>query len=81
MSEANDIERVIHALSTVPEKSLLIVEISNEVTDKKGALDYDKLIDRQREVNLAVAEAKAYVQATQKAVQALKNMPARKGGY
>ena len=81
MSEANDIERVTHALSTVPEKSLLIVEIANEVTDKKGALDYDKLIDRQREVNLAVAEAKAYVQATQKAVQALKNMPARKGGY
>ena len=81
MSEANDIERVTHALSTVPEKSLLIVEIANEVTDKKGALDYDKLIDRQREVNLAVAEAKAYVQATQKAVQALKNVPARKGGY
>lgn len=81
MSEANDIERVTHALSTVPEKSLLIVEIANEVTDKKGALDFDKLIDRQREVNLAVAEAKAYVQATQKAVQALKNMPARKGGY
>ena len=81
MSEADDIERVIHALNTVPEKSLLIVEIANEVTDKKGALDYDKLIDRQREVNLAVVEAKAYVQATQKAVEALKNLPARKGGY
>ena len=81
MSEANDIERVIHALSMVPEKSLLIVEIANEVTDKKGALDYDKLLDQQRAVNLAVAEAKAYVQATQKAVQALKSLPARKGGY
>ena len=81
MSEADDIERVIHALNTVPEKSLLIVEIANEVTDKKGALDYDKLLDQQREVNLAVAEAKAYVQATQKAVQALKSLPARKGGY
>lgn len=80
MSEANDIERVVHALKTVPEKSLLIVEIANEVTDKKGALDFDKLIDQQREVNLAVAEAKAYVQATQKAVQALNNVPARKGG-
>jgi len=81
MSEANDIERVIHALKTVPEKSLLIVELANEVTDKKGNLDFDKLIDRQREVNLGVAEAKAYVQATQKAVDALKKVPARKGGY
>ena len=81
MSEANDIERVIHALSTVPEKSLLIVEIANEVTDKKGAIVFDKLVDRQPEVNLAVAEAKAYVQGTQKAIQALKSMPARKGGY
>jgi len=81
MTETNDIERVIHALKTVPEKSLLIIEIANEVTDKKGSLDYNKLMEGQREVNLAVAEAKAYVQATQKAAQALKEVPARKGGY
>jgi len=63
----------------VPEKSLLIVEIANQVATKGGELDYDMLIDRQREVNLAVAEAKAYSQATQKAIRALSELPARRG--
>lgn len=79
MTEANDIERVVRALKTVPEKSLLIIEIANEVATEKGELDYDMLIDRQREVNLAVVEAKAYSQATQKAIRALLELPARRG--
>jgi len=79
MSEANDIDRVVHALETVPEKKLLIIEIANESVTKKGELDYDKLIGKQREVNLAVAEAKAYSQATQRAIHALSDLPARKG--
>lgn len=80
MTEANDIERVVRVLKTVPEKSLLIIEIANEVSTKKGEIDYDKLIDRQREVNLAVAEAKAYSQATQRAIKTLADLPARQGG-
>jgi len=79
MTEANDIERVIRVLKTVPEKSLLIIEVANEVATENGEVDYDKLIDRQREVNLAVAEAKAYSQATHKAIHALWELPARRG--
>lgn len=80
MSEADDIEKVVRALKTVPEKKLLIIEIANDVVTEKGDLDYDKLIDKQREVNLAIAEAKAYSQATQRAIRALADLPARKGG-
>ena len=79
MAEANDIERVVRALKTVSEKKLLIIEIANESVTKKGELDYDKLIGKQREVNMAVAEAKAYSQATQRAIRALSDLPARKG--
>lgn len=80
MTEANDIDKVVRALKSVPEKSLLIVDLANEVVTKKGELDYDKLIDKQREVNLAVAEAKAYSKATQRALKALMSLPARQGG-
>lgn len=79
MAEVNDIDKVVRALKTVPEKSLLIIEIANESVTKKGELDYDKLIGKQREVNLAVAEAKAYSQATQRAIRALSDLPARAG--
>lgn len=79
MTEANDIERVVHTLKTVSEKKLLIIEIANESVTKKGELDYDKLIGKQREVNMAVAEAKAYSQATQRAIRTLSDLPARKG--
>jgi len=79
MTEASDIERVIYALDTVSEKKLLIIELANEVTTKKGELDYDSLADKAKDVNLAIAEAKAYAQATQGAIRALSDLPARKG--
>lgn len=80
MAEADDIDKVVRALKTLPETKLLIIEIANESVTKKGELDYDKLIGKQREVNLAVAEAKAYSQATQRAIRALSDLPARQGG-
>lgn len=80
MGKKEDIDRVVRALQTVPEKHLLIIDIANEVTTKKGELNYDLLIDRQREVNLAVAEAKAYSHSTQRAIKALADLPARQGG-
>jgi len=80
-TEANDIDRVVNALRKVPEKRLLIIDIANEVATENGEIDYDKLIDRQREVNLAVAEAKAYSQATQRAIKALTDLPVRRGEH
>jgi len=80
MSEAEDIERVVRALKTVPEKHLLIIDLAKEAVNSEGELDYDYLADKQREVNLAVAEAKAYGQATKRAIESLSHLPARQGG-
>lgn len=70
--EANsDIDRVVTALEKVPEKKLLIIELANQIPIKHGELDYSELADRQPEVNLAIAEAKAYGSQTIMAVDAL----------
>lgn len=81
MSETENIEKLVRALKKVPPKSLLLIELSNEVVDDKGELDFDKVIDKQRSINLAVVEAKAYAASTQVAIKALAGLPARKGGY
>ena len=78
MPEAEDIEKVIIALKKVPEKSLLIIELANSIPIKHGMLDIDVLAEKQREINLAVAEAKAYGTRTIMVVDALVSMPARK---
>ena len=77
MTEADDIERVVGALEKVPEKSLLIIELANSITIKHGMLDVADLAARQREVNLAVAEAKAYGSRTIMAVDALVRLRGR----
>ncbi len=72
-------ERVAQALMTVPEKQLLIFSLVWEVVGSDG-LDYDKVSDRQREINLAVAEGHAYARATERAITALRDLPAVSGG-
>jgi len=78
MPEAEDIEKVIIALKKVPEKSLLIIELANSIPIKHGMLDIDVLAAKQRDINLAVAEAKSYGARTITAVDALVSMRARK---
>lgn len=78
MDQGEGIDRVVRALRKVPEKRLLIIDLTNQLA-RKGELDMDALADRQPEVNLAVAEAKAYGQATSRAVEALKRLEARAG--
>ena len=67
----NDTDLVIEALKKVPEKSLKIIELVNSLTLRDGDLDYEELAKIQPEVNLAVAEAKAYGAHTLMAVNAL----------
>jgi hypothetical protein len=62
---------LINVLKTVPEKKLLIVDLSWQLIGDTGQIDYRKVIDRQKEVNLALAEAHAYANATTKAIHAL----------
>jgi len=78
MPEAENIEKVVIALKKVPEKKLLIIDLANSIPIKHGMLDIDVLAEKQREINLAVAEAKAYGTRTIMAVDALVSMPARK---
>ena len=78
MSEADDIERLAEILRKVPEKRLLIIELANSIPIKNGLLDLKVLAAKQREVNLAIAEAKAYGSRTILAVDALVRLRARK---
>lgn len=71
MTEAENIDKVVKALLKVPEKKLLLIELANSIPIKNGELDYDELAKRQPEVNLAIAEAKAYGSHTLMAVDAL----------
>lgn len=79
--EAGDIGKVVRALRTVPETHLLIVELARDSVTEDGELDYDRLAEMQREVNLAVAQANAYSRATNRVVQALRGLPARRGDW
>ena len=78
MPEAENIEKVVIALKKVPEKKLLIIELANSIPIKHGMLDLDVMAAKQREINLAIAEAKAYGAATIMAVDALVRMRSRK---
>jgi len=77
MSEAENIQRVVHALQKVPEKRLLLIELANRVGRKGGELDYDELAKVQPEVNLAIVEAKMYGAHTLLAVDTLRRLKAR----
>lgn len=79
MAEKNDIARVVGALLKVPEKRLIIIDLANELPSAKGRLEYDKFTARQPEINLAVAEARTYGEATERAVNALKKLKPRAG--
>ena len=80
MSEKENIARVVGALKKVPEKRLLLIDLANQLCLPNGDLDIDQLVARQPEVNLAVVEAKAYGNATVKALNALKFLHARVKG-
>ncbi len=74
MSEAENINRVIDALLTVPEKKLLLIDLVNQIPIKNGELDYLEVSNRQLYVNLAISEAKVYGAHTAQAVEALISM-------
>lgn len=71
MGEAEDIEQIVRVLKRVPEKRLMIIELANTIPIKGGELDINVLQAKQPEVNLAIAEAKAYGVHTMQAVDAL----------
>ena len=68
--------KLIKAVSVVPAKRLKLIELVNEVTGPDGVVDTEQLGRRQNEVNLALAEARAYAKATNDARFALAKLMA-----
>jgi len=77
--KGDDIDKVVRALSKVPETRLLLIELAREVVNETGDLDVDKVKEKQREINLAVAEARAYAKGVKRACDVLSRLPARQG--
>ncbi len=66
-------EKVIAVLREVPAKKLRIVDLSWQlITD--GKLDPSKCTDRLPDINLAIAEAKAYIRDTTTAINAIRRI-------
>jgi hypothetical protein len=66
-------KRLAAALKKVPEKKLRIVDLVDQVT-VNGEVDYNLVSKKYKELNLAEAEARAYIQLTQHATFALKKV-------
>jgi len=60
---------LVRVLRTGPAKSLRLVELAWELADEKGQLDVEKAAARADEVQAAVHEASAYVQATRRVLR------------
>ena len=71
MSEAEHIEKIVNALRNVPEKRLLIIELANSIPIRNGVMDKQEIMSRSPEINMAIAEAKAYGGHTIMAIDAL----------
>ena len=71
MSESEDIEKVVRAMAKVPGNKLPIIDLVNQIPIGNGDLDAKEVSNRQLEINLAIAEAKAYGSHTIMSVDAL----------
>ena len=71
MNDPENINKVIAALLTVPEKKLLILQLVNSISVVNGELDYQEVSNKQLEINLAIQEAKVYGSHTMMAVDSL----------
>lgn len=68
-------ERLVSALGKTPGKRLLLFDLAEEIINKKGLPDIDIAFARLPEVNLAMAEARGYVNGTKKLIEHLKMIP------
>ena len=79
--DAGDVARrcaeVVRVIRAVPEKRLRVFELAGQLLRPDGELDYEAAADREPDINLAIAEARAYGRATEQAVQALRRLAPR----
>ena len=79
MNDKKNIDKVIAAILTVPEKKLLLIQIVNSIPIKNGEIDYLEIQKRTLEINLAITEAKTYGVHTTQAVDALLRLRSKGG--
>ena len=79
MNDKKNIDKVIAAILTVPEKKLLLIQIVNSIPIKNGEIDYLEIQKRILEINLAITEAKIYGVHTMQAVEALLRLRSKGG--
>jgi hypothetical protein len=79
MNDKKNIDKVIAAILTVPEKKLLLIQIVNSIPIKNGEIDYLEIQKRTLEINLAITEAKIYSVHTMQAVDALLRLRSKGG--
>ena len=79
MNDKKNIDKVIAAILTVPEKKLLLIQIVNSIPIKNGEIAYLEIQKRTLEINLAITEAKIYGVHTMQAVEALLRLRSKGG--
>ena len=68
---------VVRILRSVPEKRLRVFELAGQVLNPAGELEFEAAADREPEINLAIAEVRAYAHATEQAVEAIRRLAPR----
>ena len=59
MNDKKNIDKVIAAILTVPEKKLLLIQIVNSIPIKNGEIAYLEIQKRTLEINLAITSSAA----------------------
>lgn len=62
---------LVEALKQLPEVRLRLIDLAWQVTKDNGSLDAEQLLFMGKELEEAIDEARAYVNATRKAVSCL----------
>jgi hypothetical protein len=70
------VRRVVAILKKLPEKRLAIFDLAPQLVDEQGKVDVGKCLEHQPDINLAIAEVTAYVEATKAARHALGDISA-----
>lgn len=64
-------DNLVEALKQLPEVRLHLIDLAWQVARDDGTIDMEQLLQQVKEVDDAVAEAKAYADSTRKAVLCL----------
>jgi len=67
-------DSLIEALRQLPGVRLRLIDLAWEVARDDGSIDAEQLLFRSRELEEATCEAKAYAEATRKAVSCLMSL-------